>query len=433
MPAAIQPAPAVLEDQSGQAMLRPVTGPMGRDLRLDTLRGFMLVAIAINHLDTELRVFTDYVFGFVSTAEGFVFLSGLVAGLVYTRRSASLSPAELRQKARRRAGEIYLCHLAAFVTIFLGLHLLALFIHAEPYASPALFFQQPIAALLLGSSLLVQPGLLDILPMYCGFMLALPLILAALRKGHWGRLLALSGGLWLLAQFGLRDDLERWLQTFLPVNLGAFDLLAWQFLFVAGVFLGFHWAKSPKPLFSFRPAMLVFCLLVAAPLWFLIKYQHPPAGLSMDLIWSWADKTRLAPLRLVNFIVLAYLIAAVAVHRPRFAIFRPLAFLGRHSLIVFTAQATLCLFVLTQPWLFATFVSRTATAVAMVALLFPVAWLNEVATRRRLPHPAAPAQPAVALPLPRFGFDLRRPSANSSVHGIRPRTPRAANPLHYRG
>src|SRR5664280_963557 len=274
MPAAIQPAPAVPEGQSGGAMLGPVPGPAGRDLRLDTLRGFMLVAIAINHLDTELRVFTDYVFGFVSTAEGFVFLSGLVAGLVYTRRSASLSPAELGQKARRRAGEIYFCHLAAFVTIFLGLHLLALFIHAEPYASPALFFQQPIAALLLGSSLLLQPGLLDILPMYCGFMLVLPLMLAALRKGHWGRLLALSGGLWLLAQFGLRDDLERWLQTFLPVNLGAFDLLAWQFLFVAGVFLGFHWAKSPKPLFSFRPAMLVFCLLVAAPLWFLINSRR---------------------------------------------------------------------------------------------------------------------------------------------------------------
>jgi hypothetical protein len=68
-------------------------------LQLDTLRGFMLVAIAINHLDTELRVFTDYVFGFVSTAEGFVFLSGLVAGLVYTRRAAKQSPGELRLHA----------------------------------------------------------------------------------------------------------------------------------------------------------------------------------------------------------------------------------------------------------------------------------------------------------------------------------------------
>ncbi len=399
MPAPSLSAPAVRpppeEERSGQPVLLARAGLAGRDLRLDTLRGFMLVAITINHLDTELRVLTDYVFGFVSTAEGFVFLSGIVAGLVYTRRSASSSPAELRQKARRRAREIYTFHLFSFFTAFIGLHLLTLFTQVESSTSPALFFQEPVTALMLGSSLVFQPGLLDILPMYCGFMLALPLILAALQKGHWGRLFAVSGGLWLLSQFGLRDQLERSLQAFLPVNLGAFDLLAWQFLFVSGAFFGFHWAKSSKSLLSFRPAMLLFCLLVAAPLWFLIKYQHVPTGLSMGLIWSWADKTHLAPLRLVNFIVLAYLIAAVAVRRPRFANFRPLAFLGRHSLIVFTAQATVCLFVLTQPQLFATFAGRTMTAIAMVEFLFPVAWLGEMMARRRSTQPAGPVQPAI--------------------------------------
>ena len=102
------------DDQSGRAVPRPPAPTAGRDLRLDTLRGLMLVAIAVNHLNTELRVFTDYPFGFVSTAEGFVFLSGLVAGLVYARRSATRSQAELRQKARHRAGEIYFSHLACF-------------------------------------------------------------------------------------------------------------------------------------------------------------------------------------------------------------------------------------------------------------------------------------------------------------------------------
>lgn len=373
--------------------MRPAKDTVGRDLRLDTLRGFMLVAIAVNHLNTELRVFTDYPFGFVSTAEGFVFLSGLVAGLVYTRRSDRLSPAELKQKAQHRAWQIYLAHLCSFVAAFIGLQLLAHFAHIETYTAPAMFFQQPVTALLMGPLLLFQPGLLDILPMYCGFMLALPMILSALRKGHWGRLLATSSGLWLLSQFGLLDYVERWVQRFLPVNMGVFDPLAWQFLFVSGAFFGFHWAKSPKPILSFRPAMLAFCLIVATPLWFLLKYQHVPTGLSMDTVWSWADKQHLAPLRLVNFIVLAYLIAAVAVHRPRFITFRPLAFLGRHSLVVFTTQATLCIFILTQPQLFATFASRTLTTFVMVGLLFPVAWLAEIRKRRRSQQAPRPVNP----------------------------------------
>ena len=132
----------------------------------------MLVAIALNHLDTELRVFSDYVFGFVSTAEGFVFLSGLVAGLVYTRRAARVSPAELRAHAVRRAGQIYGAHVASFLIGFVGLVVLALATNTMSPTSPAMFFSHPVEAVVMGVTLLYQPGLFDILPMYCGFMLA---------------------------------------------------------------------------------------------------------------------------------------------------------------------------------------------------------------------------------------------------------------------
>jgi len=134
------------------------------------------------------------------------------------------------------------------------------------------------------------------------------------------------------------------------------------------------------------------------PLWFVLKYQQAvlPAGLTMDFVWSWADKTHLAPLRLLNFVVLAYLIAAVAIHRPRLVTFRPLAFLGRNSLAVFSCQVTACAFVLTQPFLFHSFAARTLTAVAMVALLFPAAWLNEALAGRR--RRAARAEAVEVLP-----------------------------------
>jgi hypothetical protein len=356
----------------------------------------MLVAITLNHLDTELRVLSDYAFGFVSTAEGFVFLSGLVAGLVYTRRAAGRPAEELRWHAWRRAGQIYGAHLGSYLIALIGLPALALVTNTISSTSPALFFTHPAAALLMGATLLYQPGLFDILPMYCGFMLALPLILAALRQGRWGRLFAVSGGLWLLSQAGLRDSVQRWLETFTLVNFGAFDILAWQLVFVIGVFFGYHWAKSTRPLLSFRPALLLVCLVVAVPLWLVLKFQSLlPSGLTMDLVWAWADKTHLAPLRLLNFIVLAYLIAAVAAYRPRFVTFRPLAFLGRHSLVVFSVQVTVCAFLLTQPGLFHTFTSRTLTAIGMVALLFPAAWLHQVLAA---PRGLQPSRAALELP-----------------------------------
>ncbi len=378
----------------------PPHGAFRRDERLDTLRGYMLVAIALNHLDTELRVFSDYAFGFVSTAEGFVFLSGLVAGLVYTRRAARCTTEELQRHARRRAGQIYGAHIASYLIAFVGLLLLALVANTISTTSPALFFSHPIEALTMGVTLVYQPGLFDILPMYCVFMLALPWILGTLRRGRWGLLFATSGGLWLLSQAGLRDVLQRWLGTFAPVNFGAFDIFAWQVVFVIGAFFGYHWAKGTRSLLSFRPALLLLCLAVAVPLWLVLKYQQLvlPGGLNMDMVWAWADKTHLAPLRLLNFIVLAYLIAAVATHRPKFVTFRPLAFLGRHSLAVFSFQVTVCAFLLTQPYLFHSFASRTLTAVGLVALLFPAAWVHQILTAKS--RRAESPESVLALPRP---------------------------------
>jgi len=141
----------------------------------------------------------------------------------------------------------------------------------------------------------------------------------------------------------------------------------------------------------------------------------------MDLIWSWADKTHLAPLRLVNFIVLAYLIAAVAVHRPRIFTFRPLAFLdGIRWSCLLRRPPSASLF-LTQPQLFATFTGRTVTAITMVGLLFPVAWLAEMATKTPVDaagRSGGTGNPAVRLN--RFGFDLPCSWSNTFDHGNRP-------------
>ena len=57
--------------------------------------------------------------------------------------------------------------------------------HALGYCSPnvpKLFFEHPLESVGLGLSLLYQPGLLDLLPMYCGFVLLLPTVIR--NGGH---------------------------------------------------------------------------------------------------------------------------------------------------------------------------------------------------------------------------------------------------------
>jgi hypothetical protein len=57
-----------------------------RSKLIDFLRGLCLVVITIDHLPHDpFEKFTWQTFGFVSAAEGFVFLSGLVSGIVYGR------------------------------------------------------------------------------------------------------------------------------------------------------------------------------------------------------------------------------------------------------------------------------------------------------------------------------------------------------------
>src|SRR3954447_17721513 len=67
---------------------RYVAAPVGRDPRLDLLRGFCVFAMIVDHIGgtSWLYALTGGNRGPVTAAEGFVFLSGLVLGMVSRRR-----------------------------------------------------------------------------------------------------------------------------------------------------------------------------------------------------------------------------------------------------------------------------------------------------------------------------------------------------------
>lgn len=88
-----------------------------RDLRLDLLRGYCVFAMVVGHLDapTWLYSLTGGNRFFVSAAEGFLFISGLVMGMVYRPLVDSVGLPAAALKAVRRALLLYFVTVGATV------------------------------------------------------------------------------------------------------------------------------------------------------------------------------------------------------------------------------------------------------------------------------------------------------------------------------
>ena len=313
----------------------------GRDLRFDTIRGALLLVMAINHVGSDLSVALNQPLGFVSAAEGFVFLSGIQTGRIDHPAGDNFDV--LASRARRRAARAYLWHVFGLVAVWVWVRAWLAFEQPTPWSLPFLFHQgDGLTGLFGGLLLLYQPGLLDILPMYAGFPLLAPLVLRFHNRGHGLAVWLVSGAIWAADQLFAPGHPVIWG----PINTGAFHFLSWQWLFVSGVLLGAEprWERQA----IHRPGQWTLLTALAGAV-FLLCLRH-------STIWNWWDaqtlaalteKTPLAILRLLDFALLAYLLAVIGCRHPGWLVLRPFAILGRHSLPVFTtsilcAQLALC-------------------------------------------------------------------------------------------
>jgi hypothetical protein len=360
-----------------QAAARPIAAP-ARDIRFDSLRGLLLVSMAINHLPSDLRAVTDQGVGIVSSAEGFVFLSGVLAGFVYTRRLWRDGASHLHATTRHRAGVIYGWHLVAYFGAFAALALNAWITGVHSNTSPPLFTDKPLLSAILGPLLVYQPGLLDILPMYCVFVLLLPFVLGALEKGWRWPLLGTSFALWALVQVLPNYDGST---IFPPLNLGFFNLLAWQFLFISGIVIGYAKTKSPTTLAPVRPGLLI-PVIGGAVFFFCLQHRIIPSLWSDRHFGIMLNKPSLGALRLMSSALFFYLIAVVGTRFPRLLSWRPFAMLGRHSLPVVATQCVLVLVFLAHDDFLATAADRWIVSGVTIASLFAVAGLCERLQRK---------------------------------------------------
>lgn len=309
---------------------------------LDALRGLFLVWMTLTHLPTHFSNLVNEPFGFISSADGFVFMSALLIGRLYIRKSMA-DPAGVRAHMWKRSLKLYAYHM--FLLAFAFTVGAAWAVHAHRVAITNLlnFYLNHPGTAIAGSVLLIYcPPLFDILPMYVLFLFLTPLFLSAAIRFGWRIVLAASTLIWMLAQFGLRDIVHNWVvhATHLQIPLqetGAFNMFAWQAMWIAGLWLGSCSVRGALPL-AFIPRWGI--ALSGAACAFFIAVRHVWFGphLTEQTLGLLLDKWQIGPLRALNiaaFMVVFYWMRKyirVVVARE------PFLTLGKASLQVFCAH-----------------------------------------------------------------------------------------------
>jgi hypothetical protein len=320
---------------------------MGRRLELDALRGLMLVWITLTHLPTAASAYVNQPFGFVSAAEGFIFLSALFTGRIYYRMAQhdGYRPMTLRLWSRTLRLYGYHALLLAFA-----------FLVAVPIASrgnrPGLhnlldfyFIAGAKQSISEAALLIYRPPLLDILPMYIIFLVFTSAALLLTRRIGWKPILLSALVVWMCAQFGFRQSehafMSKVVPTHIPLNeMGSFDLWAWQFLWIAGIWLGVRWGQGDLPIEKWARRAAIPALLITCPLFALRRVlEH---GVELGRYEFLFDKWHLGPLRLLNFVAVGVLLVVAQSFLDKPIAIRPLVLMGQSSLQVFCVHLLFC-------------------------------------------------------------------------------------------
>ena len=352
--------------------------------------------MSVDHSPSWFRRFTDQPLGFFSTAECFVFVSAFLAGMVFRKRSEKLGFIAARASSVHRALRIYRAHL---LTVGFAFVLGSFFLSEFPGIRYLLdhYLLNPWTAMAGSIALLFRPPLMDILPMYILFSLLTPLAFWAAQRWGWRTVLLLSFSTWLIAQTRVTDRLLTTAGNLSFVQLGSFDLLAWQFLWVGGLFIGqclLGNQQLPVVPHWLRPVLILSVIA------FLFWRWLPGAGGSDPITQTWwLDKWHLGPLRLINFTLAAAVTATFLKCINRWElVLRPFLLIGRHMLPVFCSQICLSLLLIGRAESGLTSEPLTSVLVICQLLTAPLfAWFLERRSKaerlaRPLPLPFAAEQ-----------------------------------------
>ena len=312
--------------------------------------------MTFTHLPTKISVISNQTFGFVSGAEGFIFLAGFMIGQLEHRIERKKGTPATRRDLMKRTVRVYAYHaalLAIAFTLVAGI--------AVRYDRLALqnllsfYLLHPKQAIVAAALLEYRPSLLDILPMYVIFLV---LTLGARRLARirgWDPVVYLSFAIWAAAQFGLRAWVYRHVNLFglnVPENsTGAFDMFAWQLLWMVGLALGSIYSdeiSEPKPADALPddagfPRWLIRLSIVMTAVFLVLRYSPLDHWMNPDTYGWLIDKWHLGPARVINFAALTIFLVRFGQYIAALPILQPLALLGRASIEVFSVHVLCCL------------------------------------------------------------------------------------------
>jgi hypothetical protein len=284
-----------------------------RDLRFDLLRGFAVFAMVVDHVggdSSPLYVITGGNRFFASAAEAFVFLSGLLMGMINGGLIRRGDVGEALRRVIRRATLLYSITVGMTLLIAVLPNLLRLAWAPDLGGEPLLDYVVGVF------TLHRTTYLIDVMLLYTLLVLAAEPILLLLEHGRTRLVLGGSWLLWFLWQ-GWPAAADIW-----PIpGEELFVVSAWQVLFVTALVIGYHRRKLEG---AFRaagslPALLISGAALAGLLALYFSRLAPLIALTgRDRVtldeWFFA-KDDVAPGRIVTFaaaIVFAYALATLA-------------------------------------------------------------------------------------------------------------------------
>ncbi len=308
-----------------------------RDFRLDFLRGIAIVFMVVNHLESR-SYFNNVTQGhiYASAAEGFVFLSGFVLGMVTLKRIGKVGLIDAMKKLLERSGVLY-------ITSFILMTSLGLLSIVAPQWTLPCFEQAPGAwwqILIAATTFHLAPPVIDILQLYVLCLLASPIMFWLMRRGLWLPLLAISWSLWGLNQ------LHPHVFSFHPLDRDHpyFTFATWQLLYVHGLVMGYYkesvgkiWSRIPKIPFLIPMGVIVIGAIIAAQ--YDLQLGIWPTKVSDRALWlNLTDRSINGPVRLVTLLALFSLMFSFidACWKPLYKILGNLLVpLGQNSLYIY--------------------------------------------------------------------------------------------------
>lgn len=310
-----------------------------RDPRLDFFRGCAMLIIFMAHVPANL--WARYIparFGWSDATEMFVFCSGFAAALAFG--STFIRAGFLYGTARiaYRVWQIYAAHIGMFffiaATVALGTRVLDTHSYVDGLGI-TWFFENTWDGMIGLFTLTYVPNYFDILPMYMGALVMMPIVMALSRIHVY---LAISACVLLYALnyglgWGLPGDLYRGVD-----REWFFNPMGWQLLFFTGFAFAMGWIKPPEPN-RVLTAIAIVIVVVSIPVsrWSFAQ-DYEILREIREWIWFWRDKTDFGLIRYVHFLALAYLALLIVRGREHLLLSRaamPIITVGRNSLPVF--------------------------------------------------------------------------------------------------